>query len=126
MPQPIEKLGMLFVVATPIGNLDDFPSRAIEVLCAVDLILAEDTRTFSKLATRFKIASAVKSYYEHNEKKQTDWVISLLKQGQDIALVSEAGTPTITTHRTPPCGNRERRSPTRSWASRAGLLQRLT
>lgn len=86
---------MLYVVATPIGNLDDISFRAIETLKSVDLILAEDTRHFSKLKNRFEIETVVKSYHEHNEQKRTAEVVELLKSGKSVALVSDAGTPTI-------------------------------
>lgn len=86
---------MLYVVATPIGNLDDFSKRAIAILKSVDLILAEDSRHFSRLAQRYEINTTVKSYHEHNEQKRTAEILELLKQDKSVALVSDAGTPTI-------------------------------
>lgn len=86
---------MLYIVATPIGNLDDFSKRAVDTLKNVDLILVEDSRHFSKLAQRYEINTATKSYHEHNEQKRTVEILELLKQGKTVALVSDAGTPTI-------------------------------
>ena len=83
------------MVATPIGNLGDMCPRAVEVLKAVDLILAEDTRTFSVLATRFGILTARKSYHDHNERFRSTEILERLLAGENIALVSDAGTPCI-------------------------------
>ena len=87
--------GTLHIIATPIGNLGDMAPRAIEVLKSVDLILAEDTRTFSVLATRFGILTPKLSYHDHNERTRSVEVVERLISGQSIALVSDAGTPCV-------------------------------
>ena len=88
--------GTLYVVATPIGNLKDITRRAIEVLNEVDFILAEDTRVTMKLLHFYDIhGKKLISFHEHNEEKKIDEVEKLLKDGSDIALVSDAGTPLI-------------------------------
>lgn len=88
-------MAKLYIVATPIGNLEDFTLRAIRVLKEVDLILAEDTRKTRILLTKYKIDTPVASLHQHsNEKKYRD-IISLLESGKEIAIVSEAGTPGI-------------------------------
>ncbi len=86
---------MLYIVATPIGNLEDLSKRAINILNEVDLILTEDTRHFSKLANRYEIKTQLKSNHEHNEIRQLDSIIKMLKLDKNIALVSDAGTPCI-------------------------------
>lgn len=86
---------MLYVVATPIGNLDDITLRALRVLREVDLIAAEDTRHTRKLLTRFDIDTPVTSYHEGNERTKAPALAQQLESGEDIALVSDAGTPTI-------------------------------
>jgi len=88
-------MGRLFLVPTPIGNLEDMTFRAIRVLKEVDLILAEDTRTSGKLLKHFDIATHMQSHHMHNEHKTVDHVISRLKSGENIALISDAGTPAI-------------------------------
>lgn len=87
--------GMLYIVATPIGNLKDITLRALEVLKSVDLIAAEDTRHTKKLLSRYDIHVPLTSYFEHNQVKKTDYIIGQLKLGKSIALVSDAGTPGI-------------------------------
>ncbi len=88
--------GKLYIVATPIGNLKDITFRAIEILTHADTILAEDTRTASTLLKHYQINNKkVISYFSQNEKKRIPYVVSLLEQGQNIALISEAGTPLI-------------------------------
>lgn len=87
--------GRLFVVATPIGNLDDISSRAIEVLRSVDIILAEDTRHSAGLLGRFGIDSKISAFHEHNEAKLNDAIIAKLGSGLDVAIISDAGTPLI-------------------------------
>ena len=89
------KTGSLFVVATPIGNLGDITERAITVLTQVTLILAEDTRHAAKLLSHFGISTKTKSFHQHNEPAQTPKIIGRLQAGEDIALVSDAGTPLI-------------------------------
>ena len=87
--------GELYVVATPIGNLADFSDRAKQVLEMVDLVLAEDTRSFGKLASHFGISTNAQSYHEHSERSRTPQIIEQLLSGVSIALVSDAGTPLI-------------------------------
>lgn len=84
---------MLYIVATPIGNLKDISLRAIEVLKTVDLIACEDTRHTKILLTRYGISTPTTSYFEHNKITKGEYLIGLLRQGKDIALVSDAGTP---------------------------------
>ncbi len=87
--------GILYIVATPIGNLDDITHRAINTLKEVDLIAAEDTRKTRRLLNRFNIGAKMVSYFEHQEQKRMETVLSALREGQNVALVSNAGTPTI-------------------------------
>jgi 16S rRNA (cytidine1402-2'-O)-methyltransferase len=87
--------GTLFVVATPIGNLEDITLRALRVLREVKLIAAEDTRRTARLLARHAIATATTSFHAHNEHQKTQQLLSRLKNGDDVALVSDAGTPTI-------------------------------
>jgi 16S rRNA (cytidine1402-2'-O)-methyltransferase len=87
--------GTLFVVPTPVGNLEDMTFRAIKTLQEADLILAEDTRTTGKLTAHFEIATPKQSFHMHNEHKVVDRFISQLQNGSTIALVSDAGTPGI-------------------------------
>jgi 16S rRNA (cytidine1402-2'-O)-methyltransferase len=88
-------VGKLFLVPTPIGNLKDMTYRAVEVLSQVDLILAEDTRTSGKLMKHFEITAPLQSHHMHNEHSTLASIISKLKQGKQIALISDAGTPAI-------------------------------
>ena len=88
-------LGKLFLVATPIGNLDDMTFRAIKVLKETDLIAAEDTRHTLQLLNHFEISKPMISYHRHNEEIKTNILIQKLKEGQNVALVSDAGTPGI-------------------------------
>lgn len=85
----------LYLVATPIGNLGDMTPRAIETLKAVDLIAAEDTRHTKKLCHYFEIETPLTSYHEHNKTTKGGYILQLLQQGKDIALVSDAGLPCI-------------------------------
>jgi len=89
------KATQLYLVPTPIGNLEDITLRALSVLKQVDLILAEDTRTSSKLLKHYEIDKPVKSYHIFNEHKTVDAVIKQLQNGETIALISDAGTPSI-------------------------------
>lgn len=86
---------MLYLCATPIGNLGDVSSRCIEVLNSVDMIAAEDTRHTLKLLNHFGISKPMTSYHEHNKREKGEYLISLLKEGKNIVLVSDAGTPAI-------------------------------
>src|SRR5258706_11836564 len=87
--------GTLFVVATPIGNLEDITGRALRVLREVTLIAAEDTRRTAHLLARYAIPTRMTSLHEHNETKKTPALLQQLQRGDSIALVSDAGTPTI-------------------------------
>tara|TARA_B100000700_G_scaffold315873_1_gene404553 strand:- start:575 stop:1249 length:675 start_codon:yes stop_codon:yes gene_type:complete len=88
-------MSKLYVIPTPIGNLEDITLRAIRLLKQVDLVLAEDTRTTKKLLSYYKINNHLSSFHMHNEHRVLSKYISRLKQGDQIALVSEAGTPAI-------------------------------
>lgn len=88
-------MGILFVVATPIGNLNDLSPRAIETLRIADYILVEDTRQTIKLLNHFDIKNKMVSYHKFNEKERSSEIISDLKYGKNVALVSDAGTPCI-------------------------------
>jgi len=85
----------LYIVPTPIGNMKDITLRALEVLQSVDLILAEDTRTTGKLLKHYEITTKQRSYHIHNEHKQIDMLLERLEKGEQIAMVSDAGTPGI-------------------------------
>lgn len=87
--------GTLWVVATPIGNLDDFAPRAIAVLKRAAVVAAEDTRHSQVLLARFAIATPAVAYHEHNERTMSDKLVARLLAGEDVALVSDAGTPTL-------------------------------
>jgi len=88
-------MSKLYIVPTPIGNLEDMTLRAIRILKEVDLILAEDTRTSGKLLKHFDISTHMHSHHMHNEHKTVENLISRLKAGETIALISDAGTPAI-------------------------------
>jgi 16S rRNA (cytidine1402-2'-O)-methyltransferase len=87
--------GELFIVATPIGNLEDITQRALRVLREVDLIACEDTRHTRKLLNHFSIDQKTISYHEHNERERAEELCALLESGKNVALVSDAGTPLI-------------------------------
>lgn len=87
--------GKLFIVGTPIGNLKDITLRALEVLNSVDLILCEDTKTSIKLLNHYQIKKTLQSYYKPKEKQKLANIISWLKEGKNIALISDAGMPLI-------------------------------
>lgn len=87
--------GQLYVVATPIGNLADLTQRAVDVLSGVELIVAEDTRHTRRLLERYGIAAQLVSYHEHNEEAMMPRLVARLTGGEDLALVSDAGTPLI-------------------------------
>lgn len=88
-------VGTLYLVGTPIGNLEDMTFRGLRILEAVDIILCEDTRETLKLLNHFNIKGTLMSYHKYNEKEMSGKVIHLLKEGKDIALVSDAGMPGI-------------------------------
>lgn len=88
-------IGKLYIVPTPVGNLEDMTFRAIRLLKEVDLILAEDTRTTSFLLKHFEIVNKMQSYHKFNEHKAISHIIEKLNAGENIALVSDAGTPGI-------------------------------
>lgn len=87
--------GILFIVPTPVGNLGDMTPRAIEVLRSVSLILAEDTRTSAPLLKRFEISTPTASHHKFNEHKTVDAIAARIAAGENIALISDAGTPGI-------------------------------
>lgn len=87
--------GRLFVVATPIGNLEDITMRALETLKSVDLIAAEDTRHTRILLDRYQIKTPTTSYFEYNKIQKTEYLLKALQEGKSVALVSDAGTPGI-------------------------------
>lgn len=87
--------GILYIVATPIGNLEDITFRGVRTLKEVDLIAAEDTRHSRKLLSHFGIATRMTPYHDHNELLKTDYLIEILQSGQNIAIITDAGTPCI-------------------------------
>lgn len=87
--------GTLYVVATPIGNLEDLTFRALRILKEVDLIACEDTRQTAKLLAHYQIRKPTTSYHEHNESRKASQLLTLLEEGKNLALVSDAGTPCI-------------------------------
>ena len=87
--------GTLFIVATPIGNLDDITFRAVQVLKSVDIVLAENTRHSKKLLLHLDILKTIRAFHEHNEREKTKAIIGEIRSGKSIALISDAGTPLI-------------------------------
>src|SRR5262249_45837192 len=87
--------GTLYIVSTPIGNLEDITLRALRILREVDVIASEDTRHTRKLLDHFGIAKPALSYHEHNETQRSTELIERLEGGENVALVSDAGTPLI-------------------------------
>lgn len=87
--------GTLFVVATPIGNMDDISARAVSVLQSVDLIAAEDTRHSGRLMSHFQITTPLVAYHDHGSEAQGERIFAALDEGQDVALISDAGTPLV-------------------------------
>jgi len=85
----------LYIVATPIGNLNDMTFRAVETLKEVDIVAAEDTRTAQKLFTKFDIHTALQSFHAHSSEQSADKLVKKMKEGKSVALISEAGTPGI-------------------------------
>jgi 16S rRNA (cytidine1402-2'-O)-methyltransferase len=92
---PRDSKGVLYIVATPIGNLDDITLRALKVLKQVELVAAEDTRRTGILLRHFGIETAILSVHEHNERARVERIVSQLGRGQSVALVTDAGTPGI-------------------------------
>ncbi|MDH5377304.1 MAG: 16S rRNA (cytidine(1402)-2'-O)-methyltransferase [Gammaproteobacteria bacterium] len=90
-----ESFGTLYLVATPIGNLEDLSDRAKSTLKSVDLVLAEDTRHSKRLLDHIGVKTPIQSYHDHNEQQKADQVCTLLQDGKNIALISDAGTPLI-------------------------------
>lgn len=88
-------MGKLYVVPTPVGNLEDMTFRAIRVLKEADLILAEDTRTSGILLKHFDIKNVMQSHHKFNEHKTVEGIVGRIKAGETIALISDAGTPGI-------------------------------
>ena len=91
----MKQVGILYVVATPIGNLGDITLRALEILKSVDAIAAEDTRHSSGLLNHFGISKKLIAVHEHNEQQSAEKLLAQLKNGENIALVTDAGTPGI-------------------------------
>ena len=87
--------GTLYVVATPIGNLEDITLRALRVLRRVDLLACEDTRQTTKLLNHYQISLPLTSYHEHNEREKADYLLEQLRAGKQVGLVSDSGTPCI-------------------------------
>lgn len=87
--------GILYLCATPIGNLDDMTFRVLDTLRSVDVIAAEDTRNSIKLLNRFEIKTPMTSYHEYNKVEKAEKLIAMLQEGKDIALITDAGTPAI-------------------------------
>ncbi len=91
----VKSNGKLYIVGTPIGNLDDITIRAVEILKKVDVILAEDTRQTLKLLNHFEISKHMISYHRHNEDDKIEKIVEILNSGKNLALVSDAGMPII-------------------------------
>ena len=87
--------GMLYLCATPIGNLGDMTPRVVETLRSVDMIAAEDTRNSIKLLNHFDIKTSMTSYHEYNKIEKADYLVSQMKQGKNVALITDAGTPAV-------------------------------
>ncbi len=89
------KMAILYIVATPIGNLEDMTKRALRILSEVDLILCEDTRVTKKLLDHYQINTPTLSYHQHSKLQKIDYIVNLLRGGKNLALVSDAGTPGV-------------------------------
>jgi 16S rRNA (cytidine1402-2'-O)-methyltransferase len=90
-----EKEGILYIIATPIGNLEDISARAVRMLGEVNVVLCEDTRTTGKLLKHYNIDVKTISYHAHSNDNREDYILDMLREGKSLALVSDAGTPTI-------------------------------
>lgn len=88
-------MSILYIIGTSIGNLEDITRRALRILSEVDLILCEDTRVTKKLLNYYQIKTPTLSYHQHSRLQKVDYIINLLKEGKNLALVSDAGTPGI-------------------------------
>ncbi|MBU1255907.1 16S rRNA (cytidine(1402)-2'-O)-methyltransferase, partial [Patescibacteria group bacterium] len=88
-------MSVLYIIATPIGNLEDLSFRALRILKEVDLILCEDTRVTKKLLSHYQISKPTISYYQHSKLLKSKYILEELKKGKNLALVSDAVTPTI-------------------------------
>lgn len=88
-------MSTLYIVSTPIGNLEDITLRALRILKEVDFILCEDTRVTKKLLSHYNISTPTISYHEHSEPRKINYILELLREGKNLALVSDAGTPSI-------------------------------
>ncbi len=88
-------MGILYLCATPIGNLEDITLRCLKVLAEVDIIAAEDTRRTAKLLNHYEIKNSIISYYEHNKKTKGEKIVNILLEGKNVALVTDAGMPCI-------------------------------
>ncbi len=88
-------MSTLYIIGTPIGNLEDLTFRALQILKGADLILCEDTRVTKKLLNHYQIKTPTLSYHQHSKLKKVEYIIQLLKEGKNLALVSDAGTPGI-------------------------------
>ena len=91
----MQDYGKLYIVATPIGNLNDITLRAINVLKSVDIVVAEDTRHSLKLLNHLRISKPLMSYYRHKEEVKYEKILEKIKEGKNIAIISDAGTPII-------------------------------
>ena len=85
----------LYIVATPIGNMEDITYRAVRILKEADFVLCEDTRVTAKLLTRYEIGTPTISYHQHSDEDKINYLLGLLKDGKNLALVTDAGTPGI-------------------------------
>ena len=88
-------LGKLYIIATPIGNLEDITLRALSTLKSVDVILCEDTRVTKNMLSRYEISKPLLSYHHHSDTRKTNEIKTLLEEGKNLALVTDAGTPGI-------------------------------
>ncbi|WP_079474408.1 16S rRNA (cytidine(1402)-2'-O)-methyltransferase [Marinococcus halophilus] len=93
--QASERTGMLYLVPTPIGNLEDITFRAVRILQEADYILAEDTRQTKKLTQHYQIETYLESYHEHNKRQKQEKILQWLTEGKQVAMVSDAGTPLV-------------------------------